>query len=66
MNESLLEIRSRPVGFGYRRQRWPLTRHHIVQIGWIEARLIIPHGDSIGLTGCLSVLIAGLLIGWRR
>ena len=61
--ETILEIRHKSTGYGYQRQRWPLTTHHILRLGVTEARLILPHAERLGFWSLASLLIAGLIGG---
>lgn len=64
--DTLLEVRRRPFGVGYHRQNWPATRHHIARMGWLEARLIVPNDERVGLVGGTFTLIAGLVLACVR
>lgn len=65
-NESILEIRRRPFGLGYSLHNWPLTRHHVVRIGWVESRLIVPRGIRLGVLGSIAALVGGIFMGGGR
>lgn len=59
---TLLEVRRRPIGFGYSQQNWLETVHHIVRVGTLEARLIVPRGESVGFWGGATTIAAGLVL----
>ena len=64
----ILEMRRKALAVGYRRQEWPAARHHVLAVGTIEARLIVPTGERIGVTGIVGLWVAGFLAmlgGWR-
>jgi len=56
-----LEMRLKPLALGYRRQVWPRTRHHILSMGSIEARLIVPNGQRVNPAAIACLWVAGIL-----
>lgn len=59
----ILEIRRRPFGVGAFRASWPKASHFILRVGPIESRVIVPHGEPVGVWGILTIATAGLLLG---
>ena len=57
----ILELRHRPTGLGYQRQRWPRAVHHIARLGRTEARLIVEDGEQPTLRQVVVFLIASIL-----
>jgi CRISPR/Cas system-associated protein Cas5 (RAMP superfamily) len=57
----ILELRHRPAGLGYQRQRWPRAVHHIARLGRTEARLIVEDGEQPTLRQVVVFLIAAIL-----
>lgn len=55
-----IEIRPRPIGFGYRRQ-WPKTVHHITSFGTREVRVIVDRDERIPTIGLLLTILASFL-----
>ena len=59
-NHMILELRHRPAGLGYQRQRWPRAVHHIARLGRTEARLIVEDGEQPTLRQVVGFLIAAI------
>lgn len=57
----ILELRHRPSGLGYQRQRWPRAVHHIARLGRTEARLIVQDGEQPTVWQVVGFLIASIL-----
>lgn len=57
----ILELRHRPAGLGYQRQRWPRAVHHIMRFGRSEARLIVEDGEQPTMRQVVVFLIAAIL-----
>jgi len=57
----ILELRHRPSGLGYQRQRWPRAVHHIVRLGRTEARLIVEDNEQPTVWQVAAFLIAAIL-----
>lgn len=57
----ILELRHRPTGLGYQRQRWPRAVHHIARFGRTEARLIVEDGERPTVWQVVGFLVASIL-----
>ena len=56
-----IEIRRKCPGFGYKRGVWPETVHHILSVGTAEVRVIVPKGETLGVVGTVSLMVASLV-----
>lgn len=59
----ILEVRNRPAGLGYQRQRWPKATHHIVRLGNREVRVIVTLDETANPAGLIALIIAGIFLG---
>lgn len=57
-----IEVRPCQLAFGYQRQSWPQTRHHISRIGHREVRLIINLDESPSILGVVAIIAASFLL----
>ena len=57
-----IEVRPCQLAFGYNRQNWPKTRHHICRIGNREVRLIIALDENPSILGVVAIIAASFLL----
>jgi hypothetical protein len=61
----ILEVQHVRFGLGLRTQRWSKTRHVILNVGTVEARVIVPNERTGGGLFVLGLLLSGVVAGLK-